>query len=214
MAKPVVARGMGPMPVRIGLAGLAFVYYVMLLKHPEPAGRIVGPIAYLSECTGLFTQADVVASEYRVEGWSCERRRWEPLDPRPYFPMRADDKEARFQRLAHFYKRTKKVMEALDDYIVDHHAGADDGIAGPLGGIQLFQIARPIPEAGGDVERYTYEPLAPVPAGASRIDLFFASTRRRHARCGPSNASKLTAPVSAPEPAEPVGSASDPWEQP
>lgn len=215
-SKPIVARGMGPAPVRLVFAGLACLYFVLLIKHPDPKGW-VAPIAYFTECTGLFTRADGAASEYRVDAWSCARHDWEPMDPRPYFPMRADDKEARFQRLAYFYKRERKVLNALDDYFVAHHAEMDDGVDGPIGGIRLVQLERAIPEPGSEVDRYAYEPRSPVPADVKRFDLYYTTSKRRHAACG------RAASSSAPEPAEPaekpepeVGSSApdDPWANP
>jgi hypothetical protein len=222
VAKPEVARGIGPVPFRLGLAGLALVYYMMLLKHPTPQGWI-RQIAYFSECTALFTQADPVATEYRLDGWSCERHDWEPLDPRPYFPIRADDKEARFQRIAHFYAhpprhnreeidRMRLVMNALDDYIVAHHGSmGDDGLAGAIGGIRLYQIERPIPELGTEIDRYEYRPLSPVPEGAKRFDLFHTTGTHRKARCGPAS----VIPASGSAAGSAAGSAdNDPWASP
>jgi hypothetical protein len=213
VAKPVIARGVGPVPVRIGLAGLALVYFVMLLKHPEPKGWI-RQIAYFSECTGLFTQADTVATEYRLAGWSCERKAWEPLDPRPYFPMRADDKEARFQRLGHFYRGDVKVLHALGEYIVNHHTagGMDDGFAGPLGGIQMYKLDWPIPAPGTEIGRYEYVPMSPQPAGTKRSEVFESSPRSLRDRCkssgGATSSAADTRDAIAPT------SGSDPWSTP
>jgi hypothetical protein len=161
-----IARGPGPQGVRIALAVLAVGYMVALYKPdilPQPGKFFV-------DATGLFPYADKVAQEYRLQGWSCGRKRWEWLDPRPYFPLRGDDKESRFQRLAHFYHYNRTVMWALDDFIVGHHPDFDDGIDGPIGGIQLLDITRPIPPVGTEIERYEYKPLEPVPRELEKLN--------------------------------------------
>src|SRR5690348_14374383 len=102
MAPPsgdLVARGPGPAWLRVTLAVLAALYFLALLKHP-PQKSLLKPFAYFTESTKLFPDcaggpcAHPFALEYRLEGWSCSARVWQPLDPRPYFPMEADDKES------------------------------------------------------------------------------------------------------------------------
>ena len=39
----------------------------------------------------------------------------------------------------------------------------------------MFQVVRPIPEPGTEIERYEYQPLSPVPANAKR-PLWFESS--------------------------------------
>lgn len=178
----VVVRGPGPRWLRLTLVVLAALYFVALLHHPPPRFQ---PFAYFSECTKLFPERDTVALEYRLEAWSCGTRTWEPLDPRPYFPMEADDKESRFQRIAYFYADlapSRKVMRALSAYIVAHHAGASDGVTGAIGGIRLYAVRRPIPQMGEPVPRYVYSPLAPVPP-EQRKDLYWTPERLRTQRC-------------------------------
>ena len=65
--KVEVARGLGPPPVRIALVAAALIYFVMLIKHPDPRGWIK-QLAYFSECTGLFTTADTAATEFSPRG--------------------------------------------------------------------------------------------------------------------------------------------------
>jgi hypothetical protein len=110
--------------------------------------------------------------------------------------MRSDDKESRFQRLAYFYgvraskppKGTPKekvperiAMNALDEYIMALHKDVDDGLAGDIGGIQVYVIKKPIPEPGATVDRYEYEPF--VVTDGKREDLFYTSESKRKARC-------------------------------
>jgi len=146
--------------VRRGLAALAILYLAALVDDdwvPEP-------IKFFVDATALFPHADAYATEYRLEGYPCTRKRWELLDPGDYFPMHADDKESRFQRLAYFYHRNRTVMWALDDYVVAH---ADE----PLGGIRVFEVVRPIPAPGTAFARYAFQPLEPV-ARPERRDVY------------------------------------------
>src|SRR5437899_2704568 len=136
----MIATGPGPRWVRRTLAVLAIAYYIALLKHP-PQKSFLRPIAFFTESTKLFPSADVFTLEFRLEAWSCPRHRWEPLDPRAYFPIEADDKESKFQRLAYFYVvldtnpgQTRAVMHALDEWIAARHDTTDDAVAGPIGG--------------------------------------------------------------------------------
>jgi hypothetical protein len=189
----VVVRGPGPKSLRIVLAVSAVLYYLALLKHPPQSGPL-RPFAFFTECTCLFPGASTAAIEYRLEGWSCSARAWQPLDPRPYFPIEADDKESRFQRLGHFYslgsdthdkriaENSREVMHALEAYILERHADASDAIAGTLGGIRLYRVAHAIPSPGADVSRYVYEPLAPAPEH-ERKDLYYTRQSDRNRRC-------------------------------
>jgi len=178
----LVARGFGPRAFRIALIPVALIYLQALLWDPAQKGPLRS-LAYFANATKLFPERDEYALEYRLEGWSCTQQAWLPLDPRPYFPMEADDKESRFQRIAYFYSQERVVMHALDDYIVAHHAGADDHFADPLGGIRLVSVRRPLPEVGDPVERYVYEPLAPIPP-QWRKDYYWTKASVRKRRCG------------------------------
>lgn len=181
--RPEIARGPGPWWLRIALVFVAFIYYFALVKHIRVES--LRPFTFFTDATCLFPQADVIAQEFRLEGYSCERRAWEPLDPRPYFPIEADDKESRFQRLAYFYQHESIAMRALDDYIEARHGNADDGIAGPIGGIRMYRWGRPIPDPTTCIDRYVYRPLAPVPADQRKDkDYFHTPQSKIKARCG------------------------------
>jgi hypothetical protein len=187
-----VVRGFGPRGFRIALCVVAVGYFIGLLHH----SLIPQPVGFFVDATKLFPDANRVAMEFRLEGWSCTDRSWHLIDPRPYFPMRSDDKESRFQRLAYFYgvragkpaKGTPKekvperiAMYALDDFIVTHHKDVDDGLAGDIGGIQVYVIKKPIPEPGVTVDRYDYQPF--VVTDGKREDLFYTPESKRKARC-------------------------------
>ena len=159
-----VAKGFGPRWFRIALAVIAVVYFAALVHHPILS--FARPVQFFTESTCLFPRADAYAIEYRLAAWSCQDAKWQPIDPAAYFPIETSNKESRFQRLAYFYKNTRVVMHALDTFVVRHHPHASDGLDGPIGGIRLFETLRAIPEPGGDVERYHWEPLAPIPATA------------------------------------------------
>jgi hypothetical protein len=161
--------------------GLAVLYYLALLHHP-PESRWLRPLAFFTDATKLFPRASSYAIEYRLEVWPCGRG-WEPIDPRPYFPIRPDDKESRFQRLGYFYKHNRAAMHALDAYIsTGHAAGVEDGVAGPIGGIRLFEVLRPLPNAGEPIERYHFDPFAPVPP-EQRHDGYTTPETQRKRRC-------------------------------
>ena len=179
-AWPGVATGPGPRWLRRGLAGLAVLYFAALLHHRDI--RWLRPVMFFTDATKLFPRASVYALEYRLEVWPCGRR-WEPIDPRPYFPIEPDDKESRLQRLGYFYERNRTVMQALDDYLsAGHAAGADDGVAGRIGGIRLVKVVRPLPDVGQPVERYHFEPRAPIPP-EQRRDVYFTPGPERKRRC-------------------------------
>jgi hypothetical protein len=180
-AAQVIAPGVRAAWLRGALIVLALIYYVALI-HNWPDVRPLRAIRYFTEATALFPKANVISQDFELEAWTCDGK-WAPLDPRPYFPLRPDDKESRFQRLGYFYNRSRPVMQALDDYIRARHAeGGDDGVTGKIGGIRLVRVARPLPAPGEPVARYAFDPLAPVPA-SQRRDLYFTPASVRKARC-------------------------------
>jgi hypothetical protein len=144
---------------------------------------LLRPVAFFSECTCLFPSANDFAIEYRLEAWSCGAYAWRELDPRPYFPIEADDKESRFQRLGHFYQQDREAMQALEDYILTRHPDAADGVDGEIGGIRLYKSIRELPAPGEPVERYVYRPLEPAPT-AKRRELYWTKISDRRVRCG------------------------------
>ena len=187
----VVAYGFGPRGFRYALCGVAVIYFVLLIRHPS-AKSPLHPISWFTEATGLFPQADRFAVEYRLEAWSCAQLAWKPIDPTPNFPIQADDKESRLQRVAHFYKHERVVMRALDEYVTAAHVDSD-GVPGTVGGIRLVQIETTLPPPGGDVQRYSFDPLAPIDDNAPDCKvasvpvcfLFYAPSSLRKKRCGP-----------------------------
>ncbi|TMQ06303.1 MAG: hypothetical protein E6J90_46720 [Deltaproteobacteria bacterium] len=184
--RPGVATGPGPRWLRLALVGLALVYYGALVHH-LPDSRWTRPAVFFTEATALFPSANAVVLEFRLEAWACGKG-WQPIDPRPYFPIQPDDKESRFQRLGYFYfnhksltRRDREAAEALDRYIAARHADLDDGVAGPIGGIRVVKVVRPFPAPGEPVERYHFDPFAQAPSDERREKYATpeAETRRR-----------------------------------
>lgn len=179
----LIAVGPGPRWFRRALIGVACVYFAALIHHP-PDTAWLRPVAFFTESTCLFPRASSFAIEYRLEAWACTQR-WVALDPRPYFPIQPDDKESRLQRLGYFFDHTREVMRALEAYITEGHTtGVFDGVSGAIGGIRLVKVVRPFPAAGEPVDRYHYEPLAPIPA-EQRRDMYYTPAGERKRRCEP-----------------------------
>jgi hypothetical protein len=168
----------------MAFTGLAVFYFIALLVDPGLKGPLRA-LWYFTECTKLFPEANDAIMEYRLEGWSCSGRVWQPLDPRAYFPIEADDKESRFQRIGFFFNGTSQwrtVAHALDDYVIAHHPDLDDGMTGDLGGIRVYRVKRPLPQVGDPVARYVYRPMAPA-AADERKDLYYTRPSIRDKRC-------------------------------
>jgi hypothetical protein len=188
-----VARGLGPPWFRAALVVLAIAYY-LTLSLVDHARRITPPriVAFFTQATQLFMSSDANVIEFHLEGWSCPRQRWEPMDPRPYFRVHADDKESRFQRVAYFYeldpgkkgKWMRPVMRAMERYLIEQHAagGADDGVDGPIGGIHIFKTLTPIPDPEWAIDRYEYRPLDKI-AEKDQVELFHTPESKRAKQC-------------------------------
>ena len=244
MKQPPIARGPGPVPFRIVLVVLACAYFGVLLKHPtklrmykgDSKGRVAAKgvldaIAHLSECTGLFPDAAKVGKgpnkwvpggkEYRFEAWSCERKSWEPIDTRPYFPIQADDKESRLPRILHYYyeeaddkAQREALMYALDDYLYAHHDGELDNVAGPIGGFRLWIVRTEYGEPGDPVERYASDPLAPIPTDRAQIGYNTSRGTRKDGQPGMRKRCKAEGDPMEPEPASTPAPQPDPWSTP
>lgn len=206
-----MARGIGPTWLRYALIAPAVVYLFLLLHTPQPYRYVPGDggtqqrekigwkafLAYFATCTGLFPEADWVGSdkehevpgskEFRIEAFSCDRARWEMLDPQPYFPIQSDDKESRLPRIIHFYieegdtAQARGAAHAIEGYLLEHHAddGVDDGVPGRIGGIRISRDAHPVGTPGDDVPRYHYDPLSPLPA-TDHVTVLYNTTHGDH----------------------------------
>src|SRR5262245_46645405 len=151
-----------------------------------PDRMLPAPVRFFTEAACLFPHAAEMAIEYRADVWSCRGQRVVPFDPRLDFPIRADDKESRFQRVGHFYRSNAKVMMAFEDYLVTRHnrrGNADDVASGPIGGIRYQSLEIPLPPVGEPTARYEYHPLAPPPEGVIAKTFFQTPQKRRAQRC-------------------------------
>lgn len=163
------------------LAWLGAIYLFALIKHP-PQSHGMRAISFFTESTKLFPSADLYALDFRLDGYSCWAKHWEPIDPRAYFPIQADDKESRFQRFSYFYKGNRESMHALEAYIEALHPVRIDGLLGPIGGIRLSEWTHPIPLPGAEVARYVYRPLE-IPPRTERKDLYYTRESEIRKKC-------------------------------
>lgn len=147
-------------PWRPVLVVVAAIYLVGVAVSTSELGsfdRVVpGWLGFFTQLAALFVKAADTTIEYRVEGWSCRDRRWEEIDTRPVFRMRPNDKENRFQRLAHFYRSDAQVMSALADFLLPR-------VPWRAGGIRVLSLRIPFGAPGAGIERYQRKALTDYP---------------------------------------------------
>ena len=176
--------------MRAALAVCAVIYWIGLFGEgcdPGALGHIPRAVRYFMQVASLFPKAAENVIEYRAEAWYCAEHTWRELDVRPFFPLRANDKENRFDRAMHFYRHEAAVMQPLDDYIV----GSQNARGAPVGGVQLLSLRIPIPKPGQVTERYTRKKIDEYPAewrhyfyrtpGAKRVE----RCKEAHGQKGP-----------------------------
>jgi hypothetical protein len=181
-AQRTIVTGIGGARLRRAFAVAAFLYFagVLLNTAGAPLEEVVPrPLLYFMQVARLFPNAMNVTTEYRAEAYLCEERRWTELDVRPYFPLRPDDKENRFDRALFFYRRSPPVMKALDEYLV-----RSNNLAGrtPIGGVMLLSLRLPVPPPGTAAAPYHRAPLSDFPA-AERKYWYRTSRDDASARC-------------------------------
>lgn len=149
------------------------------------------PWLYFAQVAALFKHAGMMTIDYRAEGWACSERKWVEIDVRPWFRIEADNKESRFHRALQFYRRERKVMRALEAYVMQRYEAA----AGPpIGGVRFSSLRIPYPEIGDRIERMQRKPLAEYPKEYQRAWYYTPASRRReqcreHAEAAPASAS-------------------------
>lgn len=169
-----VIRPPGPKWFRLALGIAGGVYLVAIFLGSAgssvPEKSLPRPLLYFTQVACLFPRAATHSIDYRAVAWSCRKQRFQELDYRAYFPLRPDDKENRYHRVAHFYRNNRRVMQALDAHLVEKHnakveqgESPGDGIEGPIGGILVMSLRIPLPEPGTQVDRFTSTPLTEVP---------------------------------------------------
>ena len=104
------------------------------------------PLRFFVQEAALFPHSARDAIEWRAEGVALRRRSVEEIDVRPLFPIRRDDKESRFYRAMFFHYRQRRVLEALDKFIVEAHNRAHPEAR--IGGVMLLDLRIPIPPPG------------------------------------------------------------------
>jgi hypothetical protein len=179
--KAPIAQGPGSPRFRRALVVAAAIYLagIWLEVAGAPLHKFVPrPLHYFMQVAKLFPHAVPLQTEFRAEGWSCADHVFRELDVRPYFPIRPNDKENRFERAMFFYRRTGKVMHALDDYLV---TSANRDGAG-LGGVRLLSLRIPIPPPGEVAEPYRRKPLDQYPADYRKV-WYQTPAARLRARC-------------------------------
>lgn len=153
------------------------VFYLVFLVVGQTKKDPFGPhlpalVRHFLEAPGLFPNAAEVIIDYRLEAWSCRDKAFAEVDTRPYFPMRPDDKENRFFRLASFYRSSPKVLGAFDDWFSKQNGS---------GGIRLYSLRLPLPSAG-QIEPFVRRPLAELPASVKKL-WYQTTVTERDRRC-------------------------------
>jgi hypothetical protein len=139
------------------------------------------PIRFFMQEAALFPDAARDAIEYRAEAWRCDVGRFEEIDVRPFFPIQRDDKESRFYRAMFFHRRQKKVLEALDEFIVKQQNSAHPEAR--IGGVMLLSLRIPFPPPGTPEPRYQRLPLTDYPQEVERKYWYATSPSERSQRC-------------------------------
>ncbi len=161
-----LAPNLGGRRVRLLLGALAAVYlggvWLTAAGSALPERLLPRPARYFTQIACLFPRAAEAVIDYRAEGLDCASGRFREIDVRPLFPIHADDEESRFHRAMFFYRRDRKTLEALDEYLTSGHNARAPGAA-PIGGVLLLSLRIPLPDAGGPIERYQRKPLSDHP---------------------------------------------------
>lgn len=187
-AKPdgrVVAEPWTPPRFRRVLTVVAGIYALFVwldaagLNLPDKVLPL--PVRFFLQEAALFPDAARDAIEYRAEGFRCDGERFEEIDVRPFFPIQRDDKESRFYRAMFFHRRQKRVLEALDEFIVKEHNRAHPEAR--IGGVMLLSLRIPIPPPGTPEPRYQRLPLTDYPQEVERKYWYVTPSGERTQRC-------------------------------
>ncbi len=185
------ASGMKSRMPRILLVLLASAYLAGVwldgVGSTLPSSILPRPANYFLQVSALFPYAALASIDYRAQGWVCSEGKWEELDTRPYFPIDADNKQNRFQRVMHFFREDRTTMHALEAYLVDgHNAGHhDDGIApdAPIVGVRFLSVRIPLPRPGDRLTRSERLPLSEYP-DSEKQSFYHTPKSKIDARCG------------------------------
>jgi hypothetical protein len=136
---------------------------------------------YFSQVAALFKNAGVMAIDYRAEGWSCSEKRWVEVDVRPFFQLDAENKESRFHRVMQFYRKERKVMRALESYVMQRNNAVSS--RPQIVGVRFLSLRIPYPKLGTHVEPVEHKPLASYP-NEMRHNWYWTPASQRRDRCG------------------------------
>jgi hypothetical protein len=163
-------------PWLIGAAALYLLALAISTSEVSTLDRFQpGTLRFFTQLSALFVKAAETTIDYRLEGWSCEGSRFEEIDTRLYFPMRPNDKENRFQRLAHFFRTDAKVMAALEEFLLPK-------LPRRMGGLRLLSLRIPFGAPGEGLDRYIRRPLVEYPEEI-RHGWYATPMRERLRRC-------------------------------
>jgi hypothetical protein len=182
--KNPAAESWAPLWLRRVVAGLGVAYLLAIWLDAAGPGipdAVPPSLRFFTQVAELFPHASPDSIEWRVRGWRCDLGRFEEIDVRPFFPIRSDDKESRFDRAMFFHHRQRPVMVALDDFIT-----ASQNRTRPserIGGVILMSLRIPIPPLGQPGERLHWIPLADYPPTVDRRYWYSTSVEERERRC-------------------------------
>lgn len=140
-----------------------------------------GPVRFFTQIAELFPRAAEDVIEWRVKGWRCDQRQFVELDVRPFFPIRANDKESRFYRAMFFHSRNPRVLQALEAYIVEAQNRSHPSER--IGGVMLLSLRIPIPPLGVAEPRYERKPIADYPATIVKRYWYVSGAAPRELEC-------------------------------
>jgi hypothetical protein len=173
------AQGPGSPSFRRALVVVAAVYLAgVFFEVAAPLPFVPRPLRYLMQVAKLFPHALDSTTEYRAEAYYCDESVYREIDVRPFFPIRANDKENRFERALFFYHHQPKVLRALDDYLVT----SANRTGPPVGGVVFLSLRIPVPPPGQVKEPYRRKPLVEYPPEARKVWYATPSALRRE-RC-------------------------------
>lgn len=195
---PHVARAWGESVAPKAILGVVAVMYLAAVyaeaaKSGSTLKYLPAPLTYFAQVAALFPHSSKHAIDYRVEGFRCKDGAWIELDPSPYFPIDADNKENRFYRAMHFYADGhphRQTLRALDEFLVAHfndtaRANAASGHGGTtdrLGGVRFVRLNLPFGDPGEGSERYRRKAIAEVPEDDRKV-LYYSPESKREERC-------------------------------
>jgi hypothetical protein len=164
-------------------AGVVYLLAVWLdaIGTGLPNGLLPRAVRFFVQEAALFPHAATEVVEWRVEGWMCSEQRFAEIDVRPFFLIRRDDKESRFYRAMFFHHRERKVMRALDEYIVRKQNSADPERR--IGGVLLLSLRVPIPAPGSAEPRYQRLPLSSFLPAIERNHWYTTGRAERDRSC-------------------------------